>query len=131
MSKLPNICLLLAILSLCARLSLGCTTTGPTIEHSTRPSWASCFPDCEEGFKCYQNYLSGLAWVVKPRLSLFDSLCLVMKFATIFNSEFACQFQRKNMKAMTSRLMTSLDNQETILYQGQHQVILRIVRTSY
>ena len=58
-------------------------------------------------------------------------LSLTLKFSTIFNSEFVCQFQRKNMKAMTSRLMTSLDDQETILYQGQHQVVLRIVRTSY
>ena len=54
-----------------------------------------------------------------------------MKFSTIFNSEFVCQFQRKNMKTMTSRLMTLLDDQETILYQGQHQVVLHIVRTSY
>ena len=59
MPKLTNICLLLAILSLCARLSLGCTTR-PTIEHSTRPTWSSCFPGCEKGFQCFKS------WVVKP-----------------------------------------------------------------
>ena len=60
MLKSTNICLLLSNLSLFARLSLGCTTTGPTIEHSTKPTWSSCFPGCEKGFQCFKS------WVVKP-----------------------------------------------------------------
>ena len=85
MPKLTNICLLLAILSLCARLSLGCTTR-PTIEHSTRPTWSPCFPDCEKGFQCYQpTNQPGLAWVVKPAVFVWQ---LVPNYEIFHNFQF-------------------------------------------
>ena len=84
MPKLTNICLLLAILSLCARLSLGCTTR-PTIEHSTRPTWSPCFPDCEKGFQCQAAYLSGLPWVVKLAVFVWQ---LVPYYEIFHNFQF-------------------------------------------
>ena len=106
MPKLTNICLLLAILSLCARLSLGCTTR-PTIEHSTRPTWSPCFPDCEKGFQCQAAYLSGLAWVAKqavlvwhwnfPQFSI-QNLCASFK-ERIWKPQFEYQDQT-NMASM-------------------------------
>ena len=94
MPKLKNICLLLAILSLCARLSLGCTTrptAGPMYYRtSTTPNWSSCFPDCEKGFQCQTigptADHSGLSWVVKPAVFVWK---LVPYYEIFHNFQFS------------------------------------------